>query len=62
MKYEENNLRKSKEISKNTSKNGTVIQKFLVELQKFLDNIWFLERLFRRKKGVWVPLIMDITS
>ena len=39
-----------REISKNTSKNGTVIQKFLVELQKFLDNIWFLERLFHRKK------------
>lgn len=39
-----------REISKNTSKNGTVIQKFLVQLQKFLDNIWFLERLFHRKK------------
>ena len=39
-----------REISKNTSKNGTVIQKFLVELQKFLDNIWFLERLFYRTK------------
>lgn len=41
-----------REISKNTSKNGTVIQKFLVELQKFLDNIWFLERLFHRKKWI----------
>ena len=39
-----------REISKNTSKNGTVIQNFLVELQKFLDNICFLERLFHRKK------------
>ena len=39
-----------REISKNTSKNVTVIQKFLVELQKFLDNIWFLERLFHRTK------------